>query len=88
MCHGARSRIAEACTTESKEKIKKPLFEDNTSSNPRGPPILLAIDLTTGNGSFRPTKLSNNSGLPKSTTFFKDIYWRINNHPCNIHGER
>jgi len=73
-----RSRIADACITELKEKIKKPLFEDNTSSNPREPQILLAIDLTTRNRSFRPTKLANNGGFPKSTTFFKDIYWRIN----------
>jgi len=56
MCHGARSRIAEACSTESNEKIKKPLSEDNTSSKPREPQILLAIDLTTGNGSFGPIK--------------------------------
>jgi len=37
MCHGAQSRIAEACSTKSKEKIKKPLFKDNTSNNPRDP---------------------------------------------------
>jgi len=56
ICHGVRSRIAEACSTESNEKIKKPLFEDNTSSKPREPQILLAIVLTTRNGSFGPTK--------------------------------
>jgi len=64
MCHGARSRIADACSTESKKKRKKPLSEDNTgigtplnqtSSKPKEPQILLPIDLTTGVGSFGPS---------------------------------
>jgi hypothetical protein len=54
MCHRAHSRIADSCSTESNEKRKKPLSEDNTSSKPRERQILLAIDLATGKGSFGP----------------------------------
>ena len=52
MCHEAQSRIAKACSTRAKEKIKKPLSKYNTSNNPRDPRILLVIDFTTRNGSF------------------------------------
>jgi hypothetical protein len=52
MCYGVWSRITVLLSTESKVKRKKPLFDENTSNNPNDPQILLAIELTTRNGSF------------------------------------
>jgi hypothetical protein len=50
------SKTALTWSTKSKLKRKKSLFDNKPSDYPNEPQILFLIELTTGNGSFWPTK--------------------------------